>query len=253
MIKLLKSELYKLFYCMDHLGFMIVGSILAIACGCVMAIYYIPGLTDVIDMNFVMTTVRFSYFGILICILVLQSFFTCKAFSNKTFYYEVMEGYKTENILFSRWVISLLVAFVLSVVIVIYVCSFGMVKDFSNQMKISSIIVRGILSFIVILHIAMVTEMYLMAVRNAMTGIGVGFLIQYVFMAQILNSKLLNLEEKGERYAKITGWLSVNQFNGIWQFDIDTSLYTKILLSFAVEVVIMFILVNFFYKRYEWK
>lgn len=242
MIRLIKAEWYKL----AHTG-ILKYFILA----CVM----FPVMTMMTDLNWYKMTLSENIFLFSQNAAIMMPMFLAiainipisQSYQNKTAYYEIMDGRKTYQIIFSKIILYTLI-FVVGITVTsgIYFSILGITNGVGDM---SDIPLRFILFELTIIRVCIVSVLICMLVKNI---IGVVIAILRFMMLDSLVVTIMTTSDSGLTFANsqsASDWFVCGQIMKMFGADIDNRLILIIILTFILEIAFWYALTHISYKK----
>lgn len=248
MKKIIKTQIIKLFYNAEYLGYNLIGALLVILYGW--------GYSAVILENemskfqgTLLYMIKYTFPAILILTICLYNYTYVKEFQNKTIYYEKMHGIKLSHMLLGRFIIPLLNSCFFCFLLLVVQNISGIMYQYCDHDFEIMLLEKVFFSFVIVLHLNIVIGIYFFILPHILAGSALSFIVQWFLPTTLVphlsigtfdNKILINL-------------FCCNQFISIWgENNIDSFCIKQIILSFFGECIMLFIIACCYYKRKGW-
>lgn len=234
MNRLVKAELYRIRHSSNLMEWTIVICII---------LFIMPALTDIhfyektVSENLVILG-ELSAIYIMIFTAVLISVCIGISYQNKMAYYEVMEGHKISNIIFSKLIVHVSV---MAAGWIVPYCIFLAVMAWKNGMGGSDkILLRIILLIIIHIHVCAASVLITTSVRNIRAAIVIFFRF---FMLEGIVGVILELTGiKSKTADRVAEWFITSQYTKVLGGNIDSHIIISVIFSFVLECALWFTL-----------
>lgn len=242
MIRLIKAEWYKLVHTGILKYFILV---------CLM----FPVMTMMTDLNWYKMTLSENMFLFSQNSAVMMPLFLSiainipisQAYQNKTAYYEIMDGRKTNEIIFSKVILYTLIFFVgITVTCGTYLSILGIINGVGDMPDIP---LRFILAEITIMRVCIVSVLICMLVKNII-GLVIAIL-RFTFLDSLVVTIMMSSESGITAANSQSGadWFISGQMMRIFGADTDNRLILIIVLTLIFEIAFWYALTYISYKR----
>lgn len=242
MIRLIKAEWYKLV----HTGIL---KYFILVC------LIFPVMTMMTDLNWYKMTLSENMFLFSQNSAVMMPLFLAiainipisQAYQNKTAYYEIMDGRKTNEIIFSKVILYTLIFFVgITVTCGTYLGILGIINGVGDMPDIP---LRFILAEITIMRVCIVSVLICMLVKHII-GLVIAML-RFMFFDSLVVTLMMSSESGLTAANSQSGadWFISGQIMRIFGADIDNRLILIIVLTLVLEIAFWYALTYISYKR----
>ena len=177
-------------------------------------------------------------------------------YSNRTGYYEIMDGNSTVSIIMSKVCVYTLAAFGFYLVPQLILITIMGVKNGAGDTQNLALLL--VLAIIILVHIISTIVLHSLLFRNKAAAIFpyARFMIFELMgstLFPILAKQIFSLsDETTDKFANLFTWLPAVQLTML-SGNIDTTFIAKVVISFVVEFAVMFALVYKSFKRKNFK
>lgn len=245
---IIKTQIIKLFYNAEYLGYNLIGTLLVILYGW----GYSAVILEKEMGNFqgvIIQIIKYTFPAILILTICLYNYTYVKEFQNKTIYYEKMHSIKLSHMILGRFIIPLLNSCFFCLLLLVVQNISGILYKYCDYDFEIMLLEKIIFSFIIVLHLNIVIGIYFFILPDILAGSILSFILQW-----IIPSTLIPHLSIGSFDNKILiNFFCCNQFISLWGDNNINSLFIKqIIFCFLAECTILFITAYCYYKRKEW-
>lgn len=175
------------------------------------------------------------------------SFAIGSLYKNRTFYYEIMNGYSTRKILLSKVILYVSIMFI--GILVLNILFFGIMGAINGVGDIIDYIpVRFLLLSVIVLHI--IIESVLLSTLAKKSSAVTIVILRFMIFDNIIQIVLLLISRGSDEFKSVASWFVLTQINLVLVgAEINTELVLGIVLSFIIECVLWYICSYNFYKK----
>lgn len=235
--KIIKIQCVKLFDSAEYVGFNLVGSILVIAFG-----WGVLSMGEgAADWQEQFRLSMLHSFPALLMLCVCMSVYTfAREYENKTIDYEVVYGASVHKMIIGRMLAPVINTVIFTLVILgIEVILQCVGNGHLNEVS-AGIPSQTFLNFICVLHLNVISGLYFIGTGSVAASCVLIVLTQWCLPIALENFSISNL-------------LCASQFRSLWGNEISGAFAGKVLGSFLVEAVIVFVIVCVWNTRRDWK
>lgn len=235
--KIMKMQCVKLFDSAEYVGSNLVGSILVIVFG--WGVLSMGGGADGWQEQFRLS--MFHSFPALLMLCVCMSVYTfAREYENKTIHYEVAYGAGVHKMMIGR----MLAPVINTVIFTLVILGIEVILQCAGDGRLNGFSVgvpgRVFLNFICVLHLNVISGLYFVGTGSVAAGCVLIVLTQWCFPAALENLSISNL-------------LCASQFHSLWGNEMSGAFAGKVLGSFFVEAVVVFVIACGWRARRDWK
>lgn len=244
--KIIKMQCVKLFDSAEYVGFNLVGSFIVIVFGWgVLSMG--ENVADWQD-KFHLSIAR-SFPALLVLCVCMSVYTFAREYENKTINYEVTYGAAIHKIIIGRMLAPVINTIIFTLVILGIEVILQYVGGCHVREHSAGFSGEIFLNFICVLHLNSIIGLYLVGTGSVAVSCVLIVLTQWCFPIGL--EKLSILLEADEKL--LSNLFCVDQFRSLWENDICETFVYKVLGSFVIETIVIFIIVCMWSYRRDWK
>jgi len=233
MKKIWKMQCRKIFYSVDYVGFLVVGSVLVILFGWT---YVMAGKGMPEGCSSIETAVANAFLAMLLLFIGMYNVSIAREYNEKTINYEKIHEVGTLSMILGRMVIPIVNTTVFCLVILVAVLIEGKLKQLLSISYLEQIAWKIIETFVCVFRLNVAAGLVFIGVGNALWASLLTLMIQWG-LGNVFAKKLF----------------CADQISVIWGQSAENNIMLNIFSGFCIEVILLFVIVLIWNQRKEWK
>lgn len=233
MKKIWKMQCRKIFYSVDYVGFLVVGSVLVILFGWT---YVMAGKGMPEGCSSIETAVANAFLAMLLLFIGMYNVSIAREYNEKTINYEKIHEVGTVSMILGRMVIPIVNTTVFCLVILVAVLIEGKLKQLLSISYLEQIAWKIIETFVCVFRLNVAAGLVFIGVGNALWASLLTLMIQWG-LGNVFAKKLF----------------CADQISVIWGQSDENNIMLNIFSGFCIEVILLFVIVLIWNQRKEWK
>lgn len=240
MAKLIKAEWYRLRHSGNWLVYIIIMAVFSFA----MVFLIDPNIhTRTLDNAMGCYAEAFTMSLTYIATVVIAAL--AMIFHNRTGYYEVMDGNRISSIILSKVVVhGVLITALIVVPIGVLFTYIGCANGIGDMPDVP---VRLVLLFVIFLHVMLSSILFTLTIKSLISA-AIPY-VRYMIFEYLGLTMLTLIYPDNTLIAEISEWFPMMQCMYVSYADIDTGLIVKVIASFVIETILMYIAAHVAYKK----